>query len=101
MHSSLKRALAGALVVLALPVPFLALAQSGLDVSLTARRVAVDAKGRETFTPATQARPGQVVEYRAAYRNPGASSVRQVQATLPIPQGTEYVASTARPGQPL
>jgi len=101
MHSSLKRALAGALVILALPAPFAAFAQSGLDVSLTARRVAVDARGRETFAPATEAKPGQVVEYRAAYRNGGASSVREVQATLPIPQGTEYVASTARPAQPL
>ena len=101
MHSSLKRALAGALVVLVLPASVVAFAQSGLDVSLTARRVAVDAKGRETFAPATEAKPGQVVEYRAAYRNPGAASLREVQATLPIPQGTEYLASTARPAQPL
>jgi uncharacterized repeat protein (TIGR01451 family) len=101
MHSSLKRALAGALVALALPVPFVALAQSGLNVSLTAQRVAVDTRGRESFEPATEAKPGQVVEYRAAYRNPTASSVRDVQATLPIPQGTEYVVSTARPAPAL
>jgi len=101
MHSSLKRALAGALMVLAMPIPGLALAQAGLDVSLSARRVAVDVKGRETFQPATEAKPGQVVEYRAAYRNPGSTSVREVKATLPIPQGTEYVANTARPAPAL
>ena len=97
MVASLKRALVGALVALALPVPFVALAQPGLNVSLTAQRVAVDARGRESFLPATEAKPGQVVEYRAAYRNPTQASMRDVQATLPIPAGTEYVSSTARP----
>jgi len=101
MHCSFKRALAGALVALVLPVPFMALAQSGLDISLTARRVALDVRGRETLEPATEAKPGQLVEYRAAYRNPGATPVRQVLATLPIPHGTEYVASTARPAPAL
>ena len=101
MHSSWKRALAGALVVLVLPVPLAALAQPGLDVQLTAQRVAVDARGREVLTPATEAKPGQLVEYRAAYRNPGATRVRAVQATLPIPEGTEYVVRTARPAPAL
>jgi uncharacterized repeat protein (TIGR01451 family) len=100
MHSSLKRAFAGALV-LALSVPITAIAQSGLDISLTALRVAVDARGRESFEPAAEARPGQVVEYRAAYRNPTVASMRDVQATLPIPPGTEYVARTARPAPAL
>jgi uncharacterized repeat protein (TIGR01451 family) len=101
MYASWKRALAGALVALALPVPLVALAQSGLNVSLTAQRVAVDARGRESFVPATEAKPGQVVEYRAAYRNPTRASMRDVQATLPIPAGTEYVSSTARPAPAL
>jgi uncharacterized repeat protein (TIGR01451 family) len=101
MYASLKRALAGALVALALPVPLVALAQSGLNVSLTAQRVAVNDRGRESFEPATEAKPGQVVEYRAAYRNPTQAQVRDVRATLPIPQGTEYVASTARPAPAL
>jgi uncharacterized repeat protein (TIGR01451 family) len=82
-------------------VPLAARAQSGLDVSLTARRVAVDARGREVFTAATEAKPGQLVEYRAAYRNAGKAPVRAVQATLPIPEGTEYVARTAHPAPAL
>jgi uncharacterized repeat protein (TIGR01451 family) len=101
MHASLKGALTGALVALLLPVPLAAFAQSGLKVSLTAQRVAVDARGREAFQPAAEAKPGEVVEYRAAYRNPGAAPVREVLATLPIPQGTEYVARTARPAPSL
>jgi uncharacterized repeat protein (TIGR01451 family) len=101
MHRSMRRALVGALVALLLPVPLAAVAQSGLKVSLTAHRVAVDARGREAFQPAAEARPGEVVEYRAAYRNAGEASVREVQATLPIPEGTEYVGRTARPAPAL
>jgi uncharacterized repeat protein (TIGR01451 family) len=102
MHALLmKCALVVALVALALPVPLAAFAQPALRISLTARRVAVDARGRESFQPAAEARPGETVEYRAAYRNPGAASVREVQATLPIPEGTEYVARTARPAPAL
>jgi len=101
MHASMRRALMGALVALALPMPFKALAQSGLEVSLTAHRVAVDTRGRETFQAATEAHPGEVVEYRAAYRNAGDGTVRDVQATLPIPDGTEYVARTASPSPAL
>ena len=101
MHASMKRALTSALVALLLPVPLAALAQSGLKVSLTAHRVAVDARGKEAFRPAAEAKPGEVVEYRAAYRNPGPAPVREVLATLPIPQGTEYVARTAHPAPSL
>lgn len=75
MHSSLKRALTGALVVLALPASVVAFAQSGLDVSLTARRVAVDARGRETFAPATEAKPGQVVDEASFWAGAGRISL--------------------------
>ena len=101
MHPRMTRALGVALVALALTVPFAAFAQSALNISLTAHRVAVDARGRESFQPAGQARPGETVEYRAAYRNPGTSAVSEVLATLPIPDGTEYVARTARPAPAL
>lgn len=101
MDASIRRALVAALVALALPVPFAAFAQSAPKVSLTAHRVAVDAKGRESFQPAAEARPGETVEYRAAYRNSGIASVGDVEATLPIPDGTEYVARTARPAPAL
>lgn len=101
MDASIRRALVAALVALALPVPFTASAQSALNVSLTAHRVAVDAKGRESFQPAAEARPGETVEYRAAYRNSGVAPVGEVLATLPIPDGTEYVARTARPAPAL
>lgn len=100
MDASIRRALVAALV-LALAVPLTASAQSALNVSLTAHRVAVDARGRESFQPAAEAKPGETVEYRAAYRNSGIAAVGEVQATLPIPDGTEYVARTARPAPAL
>lgn len=101
MDASIRRAFVAALVALALAVPFTASAQSALKVSLTAHRVAVDARGRESLQPAAEAKPGETVEYRAAYRNSGIAPVGEVQATLPIPDGTEYVARTARPAPAL
>jgi uncharacterized repeat protein (TIGR01451 family) len=40
-----------------------------------------------------------VVQYSASYKNPGTSSVQQVFATLPIPDGMEYLPRTASPAQ--
>ncbi|HYM82232.1 MAG TPA: hypothetical protein VEY91_12585 [Candidatus Limnocylindria bacterium] len=101
MHASISRALGGALVVLALPWPIASHAQAPLDVSLTAHRVVVDARGRESLRPGDRAKPGELVEYRAAYRNAGALALRKVEATLPIPAGTEYLARSARPAPAL
>ena len=70
-------------------------------MSLTARRVTTDSHGRETLAPADQAKPGEIVEYRVTYRNAGATPVREVAATLPIPAGTELVASSSRPAKVL
>ena len=89
MDASIRRALVAALVALALPMPLTASAQSALNVSLTAHRVAVDARGRESFQPAAEASPGETVEYRAAFRNSGIAPVGEVQATLAIPDGTD------------
>ncbi len=43
------------------------------------------------------ARPGDLIQYTATYRNTGKAAVRDLDATLPIPADTEYVASSARP----
>jgi uncharacterized repeat protein (TIGR01451 family) len=55
--------------------------------------------GKETLSPATQARPGDLVEYRATYTNTGAQPARQVMATLPVPTGMEFVGRTAVPAK--
>jgi uncharacterized repeat protein (TIGR01451 family) len=65
-------------------------------VELTANRV-TKAQGKEVLVPAEQAKPGELIEYRALYRNDGASEAKGLLATLPIPRGTQYVAGSALP----
>jgi uncharacterized repeat protein (TIGR01451 family) len=101
MHFPVRRACTVALFTCSTLFAGLAQAQDGLQVSLTARRVTTDDRGRETFVAADQAKPGEIVEYRAVYHNLGTSAVREVAATLPIPAGTELVRSTARPARML
>jgi uncharacterized repeat protein (TIGR01451 family) len=76
--------------------PTLARAASDITVVLTAQRVTV-VNGKEALGSAVQARPGDVIEYRAEYRNTGEHSVKQLAATLPVPNGMEYLPRTAMP----
>ena len=80
--------------VAALPVR----AQEGpVESRLEARRVVRAADGRESFASADNARPGDVIEYVATYRNTGSSAVHGLEATLPIPPHTELVPGSVRP----
>lgn len=74
-----------------------------LGVRLVAARIVAPSAevNRETRASADSAKPGDVIEYRADYRNAGKSTARAVLATLPIPPGTEYIAGTAAPGAGL
>lgn len=94
MHPTMKRALATLLFALAAAVPAVALAD--VTVALTAHRV-IQKGGREVFEPGDQAFPGQVLEYRAVYRNAGDAAVKQIAATLPIPGGMELLSPGISP----
>ncbi len=96
MLVSFKRALVAMLTVAALAAPVVASADGAVRVALTAQRVTT-ANGREVLVPAEKARPGDVIEYRATYTNDGASTARQMLATLPIPAGLEYLGGSAAP----
>jgi uncharacterized repeat protein (TIGR01451 family) len=96
MSSSLRRTLAIAFVAVAMSAPALAFAEGGVHVALSAQRVTL-ADGKEVFVPAEQARPGDVIEYRAVYINDGSTAVRDLDATLPVPNGLEYLPKTAAP----
>jgi uncharacterized repeat protein (TIGR01451 family) len=74
-------------------------AVAGVQVNLTAHRVTSGSNGREVLAPGDKARPGEVVEYQALYTNVSTDGVRQLVATLPIPDGMEYLPSTAVPAQ--
>jgi uncharacterized repeat protein (TIGR01451 family) len=68
-----------------------------IETRLEARKIVRGADGGETFAPAQSAKPGDVIEYVATYRNTTAQPVRNLEATLPIPANTEVVAESARP----
>src|SRR5262249_48844761 len=70
--------------------------RGAVAVELTAKRV-TKAQGKEVLAPADQAQPGELLEYRALYRNDGAREARGLVATLPIPRGTQYVPGSALP----
>ena len=67
-----------------------------IETRLEARKVVV-ADGKESFAAAEAARPGDVIQYTATYRNVGKQPVRNLEATLPIPANTELVAASAVP----
>jgi uncharacterized repeat protein (TIGR01451 family) len=96
LHSTTRR-LAAVLFAAALATPIAALAQAEVQVNLTAHRVSNDAQGKEVLAAGDQAKPGELLEYLAVYRNAGDASVQKLMATLPIPQGMEYVPQTAVP----
>jgi uncharacterized repeat protein (TIGR01451 family) len=68
-----------------------------VETRLEARKVVRAADGQESFAAASEAKPGDVIEYVATYRNRGRAAVRNLQATLPIPPDTEFVPSSANP----
>ncbi len=68
-------------------------------VKLTQRRVMKGPGGKETYTSAAKASPGDVIEYTAAYTNNGKTAVTNLMGELPVPAGTQYVPGTARPAK--
>lgn len=69
-----------------------------LTATLEAHKVVVVSNGKETLVAASEAKPGDVLEYRATYRNISQKPLRAVMATLPVPStGVEYLPNTASP----
>lgn len=71
------------------------------DVPLTgnieAVKVVASNDGKESFLPADEANPNDVIEYRLTYANSGHKAIRKVSVTDPVPVGTNYVGQTASP----
>jgi uncharacterized repeat protein (TIGR01451 family) len=70
---------------------------SPIETRLEARRVVQQADGKEGFAGAEAAKPGDVIEYTASYRNVSQQPVRNLEATLPIPANTELVEASPTP----
>jgi uncharacterized repeat protein (TIGR01451 family) len=96
MFSSLRRTFVFAILAVAAFAPALAYADGDVHVALTAQRVKI-ADGKDVYVSAEKARPGDVIEYRAVYKNDGRTAVRDLYATLPVPNGLEYLPKTAAP----
>jgi uncharacterized repeat protein (TIGR01451 family) len=96
MHRFVRLTLAILIAATAVAAARPARAEGSVAVELTAARV-TKSQGSEVLAPAEQARPGELLEYRAVYRNDGAREARGLMATLPIPRGTTYVPGSAQP----
>lgn len=60
-------------------------------------KVTQAADGQEKFVEAAQARPGDVLVYRAIYTNQVARNLHNVVAAMPIPVGLTYQVDSAHP----
>ena len=72
---------------------------SEVKVVLTASKIVV-VNGSEKREPGDKAKPGDVIEYVADYKNVPDEKTKgplKVQANLPVPAGMEYLPSTAVP----
>ena len=71
-------------------------ADAPVKVSLVAAKV-VTADGKEKLVPADAAKPGEVVRYTATYKNDSDKGVKKLQATVPVPVGTEVLLESIKP----
>lgn len=66
-------------------------------VTLKAQKVQRAPDGKEVLKVADRAMPGEVIQYDALYKNQGKKGVRNLEPTLPIPRGLEYLPNSAHP----
>jgi uncharacterized repeat protein (TIGR01451 family) len=95
--SPLARALAVAVLCLIASATE-ARAAPKIEVSVSQLKEVVETQGgvqTVRLVPATEAKPGDVVQYVLAYVNRGDQAARDAVIDDPIPKGTTYLASTA------
>ena len=68
-----------------------------IESVLTAKRVEIGADKKEKLLEAKTAKPGEVIEYQATYTNKGKTPVRDLLATLPIPEATDFQRNSIKP----
>ena len=70
--------------------------KSDVLVNLTAKKVVVS-DGHESLESAEKAKPGDLIQYEAVYRDTGRAAVKNLQATVPLPTGLAFAADSAKP----
>jgi uncharacterized repeat protein (TIGR01451 family) len=74
-----------------------AMAQGSTVTSrLVAQRVEM-VDGKAVVKPAGEGKPGEIIEYSGTYRNGGTAAVDKLLATIPVPDGTSYIAGSSNP----
>jgi uncharacterized repeat protein (TIGR01451 family) len=72
-------------------------AEEAVKVTLEVKKVVIDAEGKELLKSADAVQPGDLLEYTAIYRNVSKKGIRGLEATLPIPNYTEYQPNSVSP----
>lgn len=70
-------------------------ADGELQSELKAFLVTVDDSGNESLTPASEAEPNQVLEYRLVYTNKSETAYKNLIINGMVPANTEYVAKSS------
>jgi uncharacterized repeat protein (TIGR01451 family) len=74
-----------------------ATAEEPLVVTMEAYLVQVTADGEESLTPTSTANPGDIILYRAVFKNEGVEPLRMLQPVIPVPAGLRYVSDSGLP----
>lgn len=78
-----------------------AFAKDDVTVKLAAAKVVLEKAGKEKLGSAEQAKPGDILQYEAVYRNESKTAVKGLEATVPIPAGLELLPDSVKPAGPL
>jgi uncharacterized repeat protein (TIGR01451 family) len=70
--------------------------QAPLGITLTVKKIVV-LGGEERQLDASHAEPGDILEYRAAYKNSGNTELNELSVTLPLPEHTRFISDSAFP----
>lgn len=68
-----------------------------IEAVLTSKKVTIGTDKKEALIEAKNAKPGEIIEYQVTYTNKTKALLSNVTPNLPIPEGTEYQAGTAKP----
>ena len=72
---------------------------SPLSIGLSVKKI-VRVKNEERKVDASRAEPGDILEYRAVYKNIGEATLNALSAILPLPEHTTLVGDSAYPANP-
>lgn len=69
---------------------------SPLEFTLSVQKIVLK-NGKEQRVDAADAEPGEVLEYRAEYKNAGKRALGKILVTLPLPEQTAFIEGSAHP----